>query len=225
MKRVLLLMIMALAVGALAPTAHASLFELKLTDGMTTFTIPDNGPGDIDPTTGVITFSSGISGVIGVWNVNVTTGISKPFYPSSPPKMDLNSVNANSTGAGTLQIWLTDTDFSWPTDSTLVSTWGGTTDGTASLTQIFDPDNNMYGTGGSAIATPVSTVVGLGFSDTKSVAIPGDLSFSLTEHVDITHMAPGTTSFDAVSIVPVPGAILLGILGLGVAGWKLRKYA
>lgn len=25
--------------------------------------------------------------------------------------------------------------------------------------------------------------------------------------------------------VPVPGAVLLGILGLGVAGWKLRKYA
>lgn len=27
------------------------------------------------------------------------------------------------------------------------------------------------------------------------------------------------------SVVPVPGAVLLGILGLGVAGWKLRKYA
>lgn len=25
--------------------------------------------------------------------------------------------------------------------------------------------------------------------------------------------------------VPVPGAVLLGILGLGVAGWKLRKFA
>jgi len=26
-------------------------------------------------------------------------------------------------------------------------------------------------------------------------------------------------------VVPVPGAILLGILGLGAAGWKLRKFA
>jgi len=28
-----------------------------------------------------------------------------------------------------------------------------------------------------------------------------------------------------VTVVPVPGAVLLGILGLGVAGWKLRKFA
>ena len=30
---------------------------------------------------------------------------------------------------------------------------------------------------------------------------------------------------DNVSLVPVPGAVLLGMLGLGVAGWRLRKYA
>lgn len=30
---------------------------------------------------------------------------------------------------------------------------------------------------------------------------------------------------DMLYLVPVPGAVLLGILGLGVAGWKLRKYA
>lgn len=31
-------------------------------------------------------------------------------------------------------------------------------------------------------------------------------------------------SLDAV-VVPVPAAVLLGVLGLGVVGWKLRKYA
>lgn len=29
----------------------------------------------------------------------------------------------------------------------------------------------------------------------------------------------------ALAVVPVPAAVLLGILGLGVAGWKLRKFA
>jgi hypothetical protein len=31
--------------------------------------------------------------------------------------------------------------------------------------------------------------------------------------------------FDNISFVPVPGAVLLGMLGLGVAGVKLRKFA
>ena len=35
---------------------------------------------------------------------------------------------------------------------------------------------------------------------------------------------PSGTSFD-VNVVPVPGAVLLGILGLSVAGIKLRKFA
>jgi hypothetical protein len=30
---------------------------------------------------------------------------------------------------------------------------------------------------------------------------------------------------DTLYLVPVPAAVLLGVLGLGVAGWKLRKYA
>lgn len=33
-----------------------------------------------------------------------------------------------------------------------------------------------------------------------------------------------TGSVDA-SVVPIPAAVVLGILGLGVTGWKLRKYA
>ena len=28
-----------------------------------------------------------------------------------------------------------------------------------------------------------------------------------------------------ISVVPVPAAVILGILGLGIAGIKLRKYA
>ena len=34
-----------------------------------------------------------------------------------------------------------------------------------------------------------------------------------------------TKGYQDVVIVPVPAAILLGLLGLGVAGWKLRKFA
>ena len=222
--KLIILSIVALAVGALAPTAHADMY-LKMTDGTTTFTVMDNSFHDQDTTVGVITFASFASGPIGVWDINVTTGLSKPYYPASPAKMDLNSVNANSTGSGTLEIWLTDQDFSLAQDAALISSWGGTTNGTVSLTQTFDPDNNLYGTGGSAISTPVSTQGPGAFSDVMTVAVPADPSFSLTEYVSITHSGRGTTSFNAESVIPVPGAVLLGILGLSAAGIKLRRFA
>ena len=54
--------------------------------------------------------------------------------------------------------------------------------------------------------------------------------FSLSEKVVVTHGASGDqgliTTFDAEStVVPVPGAVLLGILGLSAAGIRLRKFA
>jgi len=44
---------------------------------------------------------------------------------------------------------------------------------------------------------------------------------------DIDNCAPGHVGIDnvALSPVPVPGAVLLGLLGLSVAGMKLRKHA
>lgn len=35
----------------------------------------------------------------------------------------------------------------------------------------------------------------------------------------------GDVYFDDISLVPIPGAVLLGMLGLSAAGWKLRKFA
>ncbi len=35
----------------------------------------------------------------------------------------------------------------------------------------------------------------------------------------------GVNASDSFIITPVPGAAILGLLGLGIAGWKLRKYA
>jgi hypothetical protein len=47
------------------------------------------------------------------------------------------------------------------------------------------------------------------------IAIKGDFSGTQPSNPDIFH----------VSVVPAPAAVLLGILGLGVAGLKLRKHA
>ena len=42
---------------------------------------------------------------------------------------------------------------------------------------------------------------------------------------DIDLLGPSSSDDFHTSVVPVPAAVILGILGLGVAGLKLRKYA
>ena len=252
MKRTLVMIIVALAVGALAPTAHAAMW-LSLDDGANNVVTVQDGSGSFGEdglVNGQITFD----GAVGAnWTANVTTGWSKGLYPANPPKMDLNSVNLSSLGAGgTMTIMLTDQGFSIPANgssSVLVSSIGGTTDGTVQLTQILDRENTaggpittipIVGTSGvytiasgldhvAAVNGPFTPAPLLNFGGTVSVAAPvtDGSPFSLTEIAVITHTAAfQSTSFDAVStVVPVPGAVLLGILGLSAAGLKLRRFA
>ncbi len=238
-KRFTILMMVAVAVGVLVPTAHAD-FVLYLQDDAGDIAIvTDGGPNDSNPDPGVITFNSPLGAE---WIVNVTTGISKPVFAAVPPKMDLNSVNVSSAGPAELLIALTDTDFSLPADvdlAALTSEIGGTTDGTIELLQILDACNREFA-GFIAIDESVevdsvecepfvldSGLLGPGaFDNTQTGTTPVDGPFSLTEAVVIFHPEDGVsvTSFNAVStVVPVPAAFLLGFLGLGVAGLGLRR--
>ena len=61
--------------------------------------------------------------------------------------------------------------------------------------------------------------------DTKGVVSVGLIPSGVTNFgFDLTIDSNPSDDFHT-SVVPVPGAILLGILGLSVAGLKLRKYA
>jgi hypothetical protein len=240
MKRVLLFIIVALAVGALAPTTAHAAFKLRLSDGVAPpIVVTDGGFGDSNPVVGVITYN----GVVGaVWNVNVTTGTSKPIVGGPGiAKLDLNSLNVTTAPGpgGSLTIDLTDTGYATPTGGqpgNLTSAIGGTTDGTVRLVQqILDPDNLEFASpldGDEIVATHTFTPFGPGaFSDTVVIPIAAvPALYSITETVVITHPAnPVTglvTSFNMEStVVPVPGAVLLGMLGLGAAGLKLRRFA
>jgi hypothetical protein len=230
MKRILLLTMVALAVGVLAPTVQAD-FRLSLDDGAGhTALVTDGGVGDSNPTTGAITWI----GSLGDWTVDVTTGTSKPALGSViAPDIDLNSTNT-SKGAATLTMKLLDTDFSLPVlpdAATMTSKIGGTTIGAVTLEQILDLNNggpngtDFSATGTGDIDLLLSWSAPGGFAITSGSAwVTGP--FSITEIVTITHPGAGQTSFDAEStVVPVPGAILLGFLGLGAAGLKLRRFA
>jgi hypothetical protein len=251
MKNAVLVMIVALAVGALAPTAHADMW-LYLSDGTNSVIVGDNLAGDDDPVVGWIEYDGDISGST-VWTANVTTGVSKPYVGSvTNPYMDLNSINVTSSGpGGTLTIGLTDTGFQPTFDSgVLQSAVGGTTRGTFELWQTLDPDNTEFGPWtvdvpgvdpGSTYTPQADGNLGnnrtvysgpfspVAFAAEGSVVASWTGPFSITEWVVITHGASDTrltTSFDAEStVVPIPGAVLLGMLGLSMAGMKLRKYA
>jgi hypothetical protein len=251
------MVVFVLAVGALAPSAYGDMaLYLSSNDGYSVF-VEDNSLLDNDSATGVIRYSGDLGDatdpddlvVDSVFNINVTTGISKPnIGDPSTAKIDLNSVNVTGPtgevpeGGAVLTLALTDTDFVMGTNGgPMYSGIGGTTDGTIRLIQVLDPDNTEFATfaigsdpdpdASNNTVLDSGVLVGTGpvgaFSDTQIGYASWDGPFSLTEYVILTHDSIGDiSSFDAESsVVPIPGAILLGVLGLGVAGLKLRKFA
>jgi hypothetical protein len=226
-ERLTILMVLALAVGVLAPTAHAGFVTVQLSDGVNTTTVTDGGLGDANAALGAVTFV----GVIGSWNINVTTALTQPAVPGLLPELDLNSVNTVSAGPGTLTIMATQTDYRLDGEDVLFSTIGGTTQGSVTLKQVLDLDNTAFATSGDleVFLGPFEWGTAQNPLAFKGSGIDtGTVSglFSLTEIATINHRVAGMTSFDADSVVvPVPGAILLGFLGLGAAGLKLRRFA
>ena len=243
MKRFLLPFLMVFAIAALvmatAP-ANAS-FMLKIDDpstvGVDVIVIDDqlggtfsSGPpapvmstvadGNMGQS-GVVSYNSAIAGT--VWTVNVTVGVSKPVLPQA--KMDMVSVNVSSGGAGILDLYLTDTDFSLPNGVySFTNAIGGTTGGTVTAQGYTDNLNWEFYT--AQASTALMGPFGPGaFSGTASGSNILDNQFSMTEWVRIVHTgADQITSFDKELSVPEPGTMLLIGTGLlGLAGLGRRK--
>jgi len=211
-KRLAVLTIVALAIGISVPTAHANMV-LSLTDGTSTVSVVDSD-GD-----GIVQWH----GNIGNWHVITTDGLANPEIGSPiEAAMHLNNLDTTSSAAGTLTITLTNDNYSLtPPPASgmafLKSEVGGSTSGSITFQSVWP--------GGSGVLPPVGVYTGA-FSDTLTASFVYSNPFTLTQIATITHRAAGRTSFDFdTSVVPVPGAILLGFLGLGAAGLKLRRFA
>ena len=220
------------AAFALGMASHAyGAAMLMLTDAGTglTVTITDNGGCVGTGCGGFTTSSPGVydlapavagqliaSGTLGVWNINVTTGLTKPASGSvMNPSMDLNTIN-NSTGAGTITIKFTDTGFGPFAGGGFLDHIGGTTVGTVSASELYDGNNQPFA--GTTIATlgPFATPA---FSQTvSSLGVAGTFPFSLTQVVVISHGGVGTTSLDYMK-TPVPEPASLLLLGSGLIGF------
>ena len=70
-----------------------------------------------------------------------------------------------------------------------------------------------------------NTTLSMNFALTDFSTSLGGLGFQIQGTFDGASLSPSNPDFFHLSAVPTPTAVLLGILGLGAVGIKLRKYA
>ena len=228
MKNTLLAGMAALAAISLAPAAQA-IPQLRLSDGFTTITVTDGGVGDINGSAGVIVFQ----GAIGVFNINVTTGVTKPVLGSpTEPVLDLNSIAVNGTGPGTLTISFSETDFvsTGPSVNFLTSV-GGVTAGSVVFDYFASASNANFAT--DLLVSTTGSLVGP-FVDTDLGAEALTGLYSLTTVATITHTAAAqNSSFNAnfetvtetieIPEAPLAPSLIAGVLLLAARTIRRRK--
>lgn len=205
--------LMIVTVGIFLVAGSASALSMRLTQGSNIATITDS---DLD---GFISFM----GPVGVFNINLSGGLSKPAIGNPPFSidMDLSSLNS-STGAGTLLVELSDTGFTLNDQNGafyFTSSIGGVTSGTIDFNTYIDYNNNLFNQA-NLVTNQAFGPGAFGASVTGSVASDPNL-FSLTQAVQITHTGLGVSSFNATVSVPDVGImwllgtafVMLGFLG------------
>jgi hypothetical protein len=208
-------------------------------------TVTDGGVGDLAPgTAGQIVFS----GALGSFTNNVTTGVSKPILPVSGnafAEIDLNSINALTSGAGAIRITLADTGFTNPPGAqTLIveQTIGGVFSGPVGSVLLanswanaanlspnsgaVDPSIAIPPTAadfivpaGSAQAGLITTSAGPFSGTTSGNFAKGAGPYSLFSEVIMYFSGPGSASFNQTTrVLPAPGALALLLSGAPLAG-------
>lgn len=208
-----------LSVGVLARAEAIPMLRLT-TDTADTITIGDGLVGDVNAATGAVTFV----GPVGLWNINVTAGLSKPILGSpESPLLHLTSMNMTSSGLpGSITIELTDTDFTVQDQARVLAGIGGMAEGNVTFRTFFDETNTAFGQGTELTSQSFSSGPFSGSAGTSLTALG---LYSLTMLVTISHDGQPwqASSFDATIHVPEPSTIALLGAGLLVIGFAARR--
>ncbi|MGA1865754.1 MAG: LPXTG cell wall anchor domain-containing protein [bacterium] len=231
-KRIFIMAIMVVvALSLIAPNTYA-IPTLQLTDPMAGLPVivQDGSPLDLNPIVGAVTYVGTVpSSGIGTWNLNVTTGVTKPEIGDSVQmSMDLNSIDATSVNGGTLIIQFSDDNFG-PGTGSFITEIGGTLGGGPGSSLVYntylDTGNILFGEGTPLTSQTFNSspfLPAFASASVGSFAAPA----SLTQKVTIVHTRQGLTSFDAtLNSVPEPSSalLLLGLLLGGIGGVGLLK--
>ena len=92
---------------------------------------------------------------------------------------------------------------------------------------LFNEDDNFYENGWTPLNPGQVKVLQIDFvaAGVENLDHVTNIGFAVAGNMTNLDGNPSDPDVFHVSVVPVPGAILLGMLGLGAVGLKLRKFA